>query len=170
MPTNLRIGFGYTLEFDKYNSLGVYLDFNKLLVPTPPVYKIDTSNRPVYDPEGNQVILSGKNPNVGIVTGMIQSFYDAPGGFSEEMKEINISLGLEYWYNKQFAIRAGYFNESSMKGNRKFFTLGAGLRYSVFGLDFSYLIATEQKHPLENTLRFTLIFDFEAFTTKVKKS
>lgn len=170
LPTNLRIGFGYTLEFDKYNSLGVYLDFNKLLVPTPPVYKIDTSNRPVYDPEGNQVILSGKNPNVGIVTGMIQSFYDAPGGFSEEMKEINISLGLEYWYNKQFAIRAGYFNESSMKGNRKFFTLGAGLRYSVFGLDFSYLIATEQKHPLENTLRFTLIFDFEAFTTKVKKS
>jgi hypothetical protein len=100
--------------------------------------------------------------NVSVAKGMIQSFYDAPGGFSEEMKEFIWVIGTEYWYNKQFALRAGYFHESKMKGNRKFFTLGAGLRYNVFGLDFSYLIPTEQQNPLANTLRFTLTFDFSS--------
>jgi len=170
LPTNLKFGLGYTLEFDKYNTLSAFLDINKLLVPTPPIYKRDSTGRNVYDNEGNPVILDGKNPNVGIVTGMLQSFYDAPGGFSEEIKEYTISLGLEYWYDKQFSIRAGYFNESQMKGNRKFFTLGAGIRYSVFGLDFAYLIPTIQHHPLENTLRFTLLFDFNKPKVVDKKS
>lgn len=170
LPANLKFGVGYTLNFDKYNSLSAFLDINKLLVPTPPIYERDSSGRNVYDNEGNPVILSGKNPNVGIVTGMINSFYDAPDGFSEEIKEYSIAIGLEYWYDKQFSVRAGYFNESEMKGNRKFFTLGAGIRYSVFGLDFAYLIPTIQHHPLENTLRFTLLFDFNTPKVKEKKS
>ena len=93
---------------------------------------------------------------------MINSFSDAPDGFSEEMKEINIACGLEYWYDKQFAFRAGYFYEHEDKGNRKYFTLGAGLKYNVFGLDFAYLIPTDQRNPLENTLRFSLLFDFNS--------
>ena len=97
---------------------------------------------------------------------MYQSFYDAPGGFEEELREYSIGFGVEYWYDKQFSVRGGYFYENKYKGNRKFFTLGAGLRYNVFGLDFSYLIPTDQKNPLENTLRFTLTFNFE----QVKKT
>ena len=170
LPTNLKFGVGYSLDFDKYNTLSAFLDINKLLVPTPPIYQRDSIGRNIYDLEGNPVIESGKNPNVGIVTGMLQSFYDAPGGFSEEIKEYTISVGLEYWYDKQFSVRAGYFNESQMKGNRKFFTLGAGIRYSVFGLDFAYLIPTVQHNPLENTLRFTLLFDFNNPKPKEKKS
>jgi hypothetical protein len=127
------------------------VDVNKLLVPTPPI----------YDENGN--IIDGKDPNVSVVRGIFQSFYDAPGGFKEEIKELQISVGIEYWYDKQFALRAGYFYEHATKGNRKFFTLGAGLKYNVFGLDFSYLIPTEQQHPLENTLRFSLLLDFDAF-------
>jgi hypothetical protein len=94
---------------------------------------------------------------------MFGSFSDAPGGFNEELREFNIGGGMEYWYAKQFALRAGYFNEPSSKGGRKFITLGLGVKYSVFGLDFAYLIPTEQRHPLQNTLRFTLLFDFDAF-------
>ena len=94
---------------------------------------------------------------------MFQSFGDAPGGFKEELKEFTISTGVEYWYDKQFALRGGFFFEDATKGNRKFFTLGAGLKYNVFGLDFAYLIPVEQRNPLGNTLRFTLLFDFDAF-------
>jgi len=119
------------------------------------------------------VILYGKDPNRSIVSGMFGSFGDAPGivnaetgersVFREEMRELTYSLGIEYWYDKQFAIRAGYFYEHATKGARKYFTLGAGLKYQVFGLDFAYLIPTAARHPLENTLRFTLVFDFEGF-------
>ncbi len=163
IPTNLRLGPSLLLNLDEFNSLTFMLDLNKLLVPTPPIYKTDSLGLPVYDANQNQIILKGKNPNVSVVSGMLQSFYDAPDGFSEELHEITYSLGVEYWYDKQFAIRGGYFYEDKTKGNRKFFTLGAGLKYNVFGLDFSYLIPTEQKNPLENTLRFTLLFDFDAF-------
>ena len=93
---------------------------------------------------------------------LITSWSDAPGGFEEEMKEFTYSIATEYWYDKQFAIRAGYFHEAATKGNRQYFTIGAGLRYNVFGLDFAYLIPTTQRNPLENTLRFTLLFDFDA--------
>ena len=126
------------------------VDINKLLVPTPPIYK------------GNSdTILSGLNPIVSPVVGVIHSFYDAPGGFKEELKEFTISGGLEYWYDKQFAIRAGGFYEDATKGNRKFVTFGAGLRYNVFGLDFSYLVPIQQTNPLASTIRFCLVVNFD---------
>jgi hypothetical protein len=153
IPTNLRFGPSLTIDFNEYNRFSFMIDVNKLLVPTPPRY--DTV-------DGETVIVAGMDPDVGVVKGMYQSFYDAPDGFSEEMAEFSFSIGTEYWYDKQFAVRGGFFWEDKTKGNRKFFTLGAGLRYNVFGLDFSYLIPTDQKNPLENTLRFTLTFDFAA--------
>lgn len=110
------------------------------------------------------------DPNRSVVSGMFSSFNDAPGGFREEMREFTWAMGLEYWYDKQFALRGGYFHENLYKGNRKYFTLGAGLKYNVFGLDFAYLIPTEQRHPLENTLRFSLLFDFGAFSDQNKSS
>jgi hypothetical protein len=161
IPTNLRIGPSYTMNFDKNNSLALMIDFNKLLVPTSPKYLLDSTGQFVYNSSGKKEIEAGKDPDVGIVRGMIQSFYDAPGGAAEELKEINYSFGLEYWYAKQFSIRAGYFNESATKGNRKYLTVGAGLRYSVFGLDFTYLIPVTTHNPLENTLRFSLLFNFD---------
>jgi len=164
IPTNLRIGPSFHIDIDDYNSFTFQFDLNKLLVPTPPIYMMNSAGTgDSTDATGNKIILKGKDPNVSVVQGMIQSFYDAPGGLSEELKEIIWVVGVEYWYDKQFAVRAGYFHESSMKGNRKFFTLGAGLRYNIFGLDFSYLIPTEQQNPLQNTLRFTLTFNFEGF-------
>jgi hypothetical protein len=159
IPINMRFGPTLTLDLDEYNSLGIMLDINKLLVPTPPHYQTDSTGT---------FIIAGKDPNVGIVSGMFQSFGDAPGGFKEEMREFTFSVGAEYWYDKQFAIRAGFFYEDKTKGNRKFFTLGAGLKYNVFGLDFAYLIPIEQRNPLENTLRFTLLFDFDAFKEQNK--
>lgn len=149
LPANLRIGGRYSMDFDQFNNLSVMADFNKLLVPTPPV----------YDDEGN--IFAGKDPNVGVLQGAIQSFYDAPNGFKEELQEISMSLGLEYWYNKILAVRAGYFYEAKNKGARKYLTLGAGLRYNVMGLDISYLISTSalNNNPLKNTLRVSLSFD-----------
>ena len=149
LPANLRIGGRYSMDFDQFNNLSVMADFNKLLVPTPPV----------YDNEGN--IFAGKDPNVGVLQGAIQSFYDAPNGLKEELQEISMSLGLEYRYNKILAVRAGYFYEAKNKGARKYLTLGAGLRYNVMGLDISYLISTSSlnNNPLKNTLRVTLSFD-----------
>ncbi|MEP7169240.1 MAG: type IX secretion system outer membrane channel protein PorV, partial [Bacteroidota bacterium] len=156
IPINLRLGPSLKLKLNDYNELAFLLDINKLLVPTPPVYGDSIGI------DGDQTILFGKPSNVGVPSGMFQSFSDAPGGFKEEIKEYNLCGGLEYWYDKQFAFRAGYFFESATKGNRKYFTLGAGVRYSVFGLDFAYLIPTEQRNPLENTLRFSLSFDFSS--------
>lgn len=166
IPTNLRVGPSLTLDIDEYNRLSFMVDINKLLIPTPPIYATDSlTGQPIYDDNGNQMIFKGKDPNVSVPVGMFQSFFDAPGGFNEEIRELSFAVGVEYWYDKQFAIRGGYFHEDRTKGNRKFFTLGAGLRYNVFGLDFAYLIPTggQAKNPLENTLRFTLHFDFEAF-------
>lgn len=162
IPTNLRLGGSLKMNFDDYNSLSILLDFNKLQVPTPPIYLKDSATgQPVYDQQGNPIIQKGMDPNVNTVQGIIQSWYDAPYGFSEEMREWAIAFGMEYWYAKQFALRTGFFYEDKEKGNRKFFTVGAGLRYSVFGLDLSYLIPLEQQNPLENTLRFTLYFNFD---------
>jgi hypothetical protein len=155
IPINLRLGPALTLKLNDYNELTFLVDFNKLMVPTPPIYSDSLSN-------GEQQILYGSDPDVSVAEGMFKSFSDAPDGFSEEMKEINIASGFEYWYDKQFAFRAGYFYEHEDKGNRKYFTLGAGLKYNVFGLDFAYLIPTDQRNPLENTLRFTLLFDFNS--------
>jgi hypothetical protein len=166
IPINLRFGPSATFLLDDYNSITVLTDINKLLVPTPPIYATDDEGDPLFDDDGNQLVAAGKNPDVPIVTGIMQSFSDAPGGFSEEVKEYNISAGLEYWYNKQFAVRAGYFHEAATKGNRRYITTGLGLKMSVFAIDFSYLIPLTQDNPLANTFRFSLMFNFDDFKSQ----
>lgn len=161
LPTNMRIGAGLTTKLDDYNEVTFFVDINKLLVPTPPVYALDSNNQILIGNDGEPVIVDGKNPNVSVPAGIIQSFYDAPGGWKEELHEFYYSAGLEYWYDKQFAVRAGYFYEHPTKGNRQYFTVGAGIKYNVFGLDLSYLVPTTQTNPLQNTLRFALTFNFE---------
>lgn len=150
IPMNMRLGGAGTINFDKFNKLTLAIDFNKLLVPTPPVYNNDME------------IIDGKDPNVGVPVAIFQSFYDAPGGFKEEIREITSSIGLEYWYNNQFALRTGYFHENESKGNRKYFTAGAGFKLKGFTIDFSYLMPTVSNHPLARTLRFSLAFDINA--------
>jgi hypothetical protein len=150
IPANLGLGMAYTKAIDEQNKITFALDVNKLLVPTPPALG-DSAGLVSYRSQG-------------VVSSWFKSFGDAPGGFSEEMKEFQVSLGAEYWYNNQFAFRAGYFYENPVKGNRKYFTLGAGLRYETFGLNFSYLLPSGNgvnRNPLSNTLRFSLLFDFD---------
>jgi len=161
IPMNLRFGLSYLLNLDDYNSISLAFDINKLLVPTPPIHAVDTLT--------NEEYLIGKDDNVSVPVAIFQSFFDAPGALNadgsrsvmkEEFREFNYSIGAEYWYAKQFALRAGYFYEHPTKGARKYLTLGVGMRLNVFGLDFAYLIANSQQNPLNNTLRFTLHFDF----------
>lgn len=148
LPTNIKLGAASTFIVDDYNQFTFALDFNKLMVPTQPIRN------------SSGAITSGKDPDRSVLSGMFGSFSDAPGGFSEEIKEVSIAAGAEYWYNQQFALRAGYFYEAPEKGDRRYFTLGAGLKYNVFNIDFAYLIANPQKSPLANTLRFSLLFNF----------
>jgi hypothetical protein len=175
LPMNARIGLGFTLNIDQYNSLTFIYDATKLLVPSPPI----------FDQNQRDIVRAGRDPDVGVATAIFGSFNDAPGRIirdelgaplfnedgetyqvedgsvlQEELREINHSMGIEYWYAKQFAVRAGYFYEHPTKGNRQFFTAGFGFRYNVFGLDISYLIPTEQRNPLANTLRFSLSMKF----------
>jgi len=169
IPTNLRLGGSMTLNLDDYNAITATLDINKLLVPTPPVYYDDGDTLPSGSIAGKGTdIKFGRDNNVGIVQGMVQSFYDAPGGFKEELHEISYAGGFEYWYAKQFAVRTGYFYEHSTKGNRKYVTAGVGLKMNVFGLDFSYLIPVGNfnNSPLSNTWRFSLIFDLNSFNNQ----
>lgn len=162
IPINLRLGTAYKLNLDPYNSITFALDFNKLLVPTPPVYARDENGTIIVDPETQQpVIERGKDPNRPLLSGMFGSFTDAPDGFSEEMSEIMLAFGTEYWYNDTFAARIGYFYEHKNKGNRKYLSLGLGFRYNVFGIDFAYLVPQRQDHPLAETLRFSLLFNFK---------
>lgn len=139
IPINLRFGYAFKFFVDEYNSVTFTNDFNKLLVPS-----------------------EGGRSDLPLLTGMFGSFGDAPGGFGEEISEFNTSVGFEYWYRELFAARLGFFYEDPQKGNRKFITLGAGLKYNVFGLNFAYLAPLQQNHPLQNTLRFTLTYDFES--------
>lgn len=148
LPTNLKLGGASTIVVDDYSTFTLALDFNKLLVPTQPIY------------DSNNNIISGRDPNRSVPAGIFGSFSDAPGGFSEEIREVGISTGLEYWYNQQFALRAGYNYQSPLKGESRYFTLGLGLKYNVFNIDFSYLLANTQTSPLANTLRFGLLFNF----------
>ncbi len=172
LPQNLKIGNAFKGQFDKYNSLTLSVDLQKLLVPTPAI----------YDNSGN--LISGKHNDVGIISGMLQSFYDAPGTverdangdyiqnpdgsykivknskLKEELSEINIATGLEYWYNNILAVRAGFFYESRNKGARQYFNFGVGFKYQNFGIDVSYLAALQRTNPLANTLRFTLRMNF----------
>lgn len=162
IPINLRLGSALTTEIDPYNKITFALDFNKLLVPTPPIYATDANGAIIVDPVTDKpVIERGKDPNRPLLSGMFGSFADAPDGFSEEMQEIMISVGTEYWYNNLFAARLGYFYENANKGNRQYITMGVGFRYNVFGFDFAYLVPPQQEHPLAETLRFTLHFNFE---------
>jgi hypothetical protein len=147
IPTNLKVGTGLTYNMDPYNKVTWVLDFNKLLVPTP---SRETN------PATGRSISSEKT----FISGALGSFGDAPGGFSEEIREIALSTGLEYWYNDLFAARAGYFTESRDKGNRRYATFGIGLRYQKLGLDFAYLVPMQRQNPLAETLRFTLHLTF----------
>lgn len=181
LPTNLKLGIGYEMGFDEYNKLAITGEVNKLLVPTNPVYATDSiTGRILYDQYNNPIILSGRDPDVSVPQGMIQSFYDAPGighngdkvsVFAEEMAEIIWAIGAEYSYRDLFFVRAGYFHESKYKGNRQFLSMGVGIKYNVFNIDVSYLFTTNgQTHPLANTLRFTLSFDFSSFNKEeIKK-
>ena len=162
IPTTLRFGPSYEMDLDRYNKFAVFLDISKLLVPTPPVYAFDEEGKPIYNPDGTRTIAKGKSQNVSVFQGMIQSFYDAPGGFSEEMQELMWSVGAEYWYNKLFAVRGGYFYEHRNKGNRQYLGLGASIKYSMFDLGFSYIVPTNtQLSPQDNTLRFTISLNFD---------
>lgn len=151
LPANLGLGAAWEMQLDDHNSLTIALDINKLLVPTPDTIDLDNDNRPDY---------RDKSP----IEGMFSSFGDAPGGFNEEMRELYYSLGIEYWYDQQFALRAGYFFEDITKGGRRYFTLGLGVKYNIFGINISYLVpTTSQRNPLDNTLRFSMLFDFGIF-------
>lgn len=152
LPTNLKLGGGFDFIFDSYNKLALTLELNKLLVPSPSV--------PVTDKDGN-VTGYAQPDDVGVLSGIFKSFGDAPDGFSEELREFTWALGAEFNYDDSFALRAGYFNEHELKGARKFLTIGAGFKYNIIDIDLSYLIsATRVVNPLENTLRFSLTFNF----------
>lgn len=148
IPANLGLGVNYTNKFNNVNQISFGLEINKLLVPTPPS---DSAGLVEYR-------------NKSVIGSWFSSFGDAPDGFSEEMKEFQVSLGAEYWYNNQFALRAGYFYENKDKGNRRYFTAGVGLKYNIFGFNFAYLVPSGSgvnRNPLSNTLRFSILFDFD---------
>jgi hypothetical protein len=169
LPANLRLGVGYDFLFDEYNKVAVNLEFAKLLVPTPPAKvtavdsdgdgEISTSEQATADSQYANSLQDYKK--IGWVSGMFKSFNDAPDGFSEELKEFTYSLSSEYTYDNSFALRLGYFHESPLKGARQFFSMGAGFTYNTLKVDLSYLFsASKVKNPLENTLRFSLTFNF----------
>jgi hypothetical protein len=149
IPTNMKLGGGFDFILDDYNKISALVEVTKLLVPTPPRR------------DGNGNVIEGKDDDVGFFAGMFQSFNDAPDGFSEEMAEFTWALGTEYMYNNAFALRVGYFHESDLKGARQFFTVGTGFKFKSSKLDVSYLFnASDVNNPLENTLRFSIAFDF----------
>ncbi len=155
IPTNLRLGLAFTVPIDEYNRFTIAADANKLLVPTYPKQKDGEST------EDYQERVQKDYYDVSSIAGIFKSFADAPGGFKEELQEIQWSVGAEYTYNDKFALRAGYHHESENKGNRKYFTFGAGFKMKVFSLDAAYVVATAKSNPLDQTLRFTLAFDMD---------
>ncbi len=163
IPANLRLGASLMIPVDEYNRFSISADANKLLVPTVPLQDVDESNSDYQDR------VRREYSDVSSIKGMFQSFSDAPGGFKEEMEEIQWSIGAEYVYHDQFSLRAGYHHESESKGNRKYFTVGGGFRMSVFSLDVGYVISTAQSNPLDQTLRFTLSFDMDGIKDLFRK-
>ncbi|MGN1173497.1 MAG: type IX secretion system outer membrane channel protein PorV [Muribaculaceae bacterium] len=166
LPTNLRLGTSFTFPLADYHNLSLNLDFNKLLVPARP-RESDYADTP----EGQVEYLNALEDweNMSPITGIFKSFSDAPGGAKEELREINYSIGAEYSYNQQFFLRAGYYHESEFKGNRQYFGLGAGFSLNVVRLDASYMMATAQTSPLDQTLRFTLTFDMDGLKEIIGK-
>jgi len=157
LPANLKIGAADMVNLNDYNQLTFTLDFNKLLVPTPPI----------TDSNGN--IIKGQSDNVSVPAGIFSSFSDAPGGFHEELQEITISPGIEYWYNQLFSLRAGYYYQNPNKGNEQYLTMGVGFKYDGFQFDFSYIAASQQNSPIANTIRFTLTANFGGEKNAAKK-
>lgn len=168
LPTNLKVGAGFDFILDAHNTISVTGEVSKLLVPTPQEVK-DFNGDGTIDGQDRTINNSNYN-SIGWTSGIFKSFGDAPGGFSEEMKEMIWSLGAEYWYQESFALRAGYYHESPMKGQRKYYTIGAGFRYNIFNIDLAYIFSTSKvPNPLEGTLRFSLAFNIGG-SGKVKKS
>lgn len=169
IPANLKLGTAWSYDIDEYNSITAMFDINKLMVPSPGINVLkgyDGNDSFVTDINGDYVkVYERTRSDDPVITAALKSFGDAPGGLREELKEYNLSFGLEYTYSKQFMLRAGYFNEAETKGNRKYATFGFGIRYKVFGLDAAYLVPFVQRHPLQNQLRFSLLFDLGAFTS-----
>lgn len=169
LPANLGFGAGLLMNFDQYNTMSFHFEVNKLLVPTPIAKKIidengNVADNPEFDPNGNGIADYREK---ALFAGVFGSFTDAQGGFGEELKEFAMSFGTEYWYDKQFAVRAGYYYESPEKGDRQYLTVGLGIQYNIFGINLSYLVPTNnRRNPLDNTLRFSLIFDFEGYQEK----
>jgi hypothetical protein len=155
LPMNMRLGAGLRITPDDFNEYGIYMDFNKLLVPTPRIIDSTTVK---------------KTPDITTVNAMFSSFSDAPGGAREELREVNLSTGVEYWYAKQFGIRTGYFFEHPTKGNRSYITFGASFKYQVLNIDMAYLLSLRQQNPLANTLRFSLTFNFDKASKSQDKS
>ena len=167
IPTNLRLGASILIPIDEYNTITFSADLNKLMVPTRPTYAqfleeegYDADDNSKYSEYQGWLESTGYN-DISSISGIFKSFGDAPGGFNEELKEIYGGVGVEYCYNQQFSLRGGYHYENEYKGNRKYFTLGAGFKMSVFSLDAAYLISTAQSNPLDQTLRFSLSFDMD---------
>lgn len=159
MPANMRLGGGFDFIFDEYNKVGVTAEVTKLMVPTPP--KVGDEDGDGDIDNSDYTLADTKYRAIPWAKGIFQSFGDAPDGLSEELKEFTWALGAEYWYQDSFALRTGYFNENKLKGARKYFTLGAGFKYNIVKIDVSYLFSTSTvKNPLENTLRFSLTFNF----------
>lgn len=159
IPTNLKVGTAYAVNLNSKNKLTFLLDLNKLMVPSPPIYRRDENGILVTDNNGNLIIESGKNPQRPLISSMFGSFNDAPGGFREELQEFMVSFGTEYNYNRLFSLRAGYFYENPTKGGRRYFTMGVGYRYQEkLSFDLSYLVPQEQNHPLGETLRLSLSY------------
>lgn len=162
IPIQMRLGGSLKIHLDETNSITFLTDLTKLLVPTPPIYKLDANGAKIPDGNGGYEIAAGKDPYRSVTQGILGSFSDAPGGAKEELREINEAVGMEYWYDQLVAFRIGYFHEDKTKGNRQYLTFGLGVKYSVFAIDLSYLVPLTQRNPLQNTLRFTLSFDFAA--------
>lgn len=158
IPTNFRIGTAYAVNFNSNNTISFALDFNKLMVPTPPRYQTNEDGTLATDENGELIIEAGQDPNRALISGMFGSFSDAPDGFREELQEFTVSFGVEYLYAQKFALRTGYFYENPTKGGRKYFTMGLGIDIKKIGIDFSYLVPQVQNHPLAETLRFSLLY------------
>ena len=165
VPANLRIGTAVNSIVNEYHSFLFALDLNKLLVPSPPIYQKNENGFLAKDENGNLIVEKGMDPRRSVIATLGSSFYDAPDGLREELQEIGWSLGTEYWYRNFFAFRTGYHHEHQNKGNRKYLNLGSGFRYSIFGIDFAYLVPFQRNHPLGETLRFTILFVFDKSET-----
>ena len=161
LPANMKLGTTFTTQLSDSSSFSFSIDLNKLMVPTP-------ANVITYNTDGTVIVTPDTNSSKSVISSIFGSFTDAPGGLKEEIQEITVSMGAEYWYQRLFAVRGGYFNESQYKGNRKYFTAGVGVKLNIAAIDVSYVIPVEHNNPLANTMRFTILFNVESFLKRKK--